>query len=58
MGDFGGQDLQQIEIAALVDLGLVLADAGLAQQVDAEGQALVSTGCGARAGRTWRRRRR
>ena len=39
--DFRGQDLQQIEVAALVDLGLGIADAGLAEQVDAEGHALL-----------------
>ena len=39
--DFRPQDLQQIEVAALVDLGLGLADAGLAEQIDAEGPALL-----------------
>ena len=40
MADFRRQDLQQIEVATLVGLGLGLADAGLTEQVDAEGHAL------------------
>ena len=58
LGHGARQRLDQVEVAPLILGGFLVADAGLAQQIDAEGHALGPLLLQGRAGRTRRPRRR